>query len=474
MFPPDRLESVVHQFALPRQHDVIEAAVEEPDGRAANGASVLGGQSRRPPASAPARSSRRRRRGGNGDGGPAMRMQARQLPGAVAAHGKAGEIGARRVAVKLGGLLIERGHGQIEHGRIGPVSGLRALRHHDHEGPAVGVVAHRFGEADLRLPHSFGAALAAAMQEEDDGPFLAVVAPPILGQVNLKAVSDAVELDAPVQESRILRGLGPGRVGLGCGYDWQRRARLRRPAPGRPRTFEISGDILPIIIMIRGGIARKFLAATAKRENLSVLRPVQVQRFIWIARNACCHGECGFRRSLRFSYKLRATIEPAMLTEVMTKLEAGDTLDHYRLDAEVARSGMSTLFRATDLRTGRQVAVKVPHPEMEADPVLSGALPARGGDRPGDRPSRRGEDLRRGRAQPPLHGDRVGRGPPAARDSERGRQAARRPRRGAHAGHLRRARQPAQARRGASRPEAGKHHGAAMATASRSSTLELP
>ncbi|HEY1806145.1 MAG TPA: serine/threonine-protein kinase [Terracidiphilus sp.] len=59
-----------------------------------------------------------------------------------------------------------------------------------------------------------------------------------------------------------------------------------------------------------------------------------------------------------------------MLTEAMTKLEAGDTLDHYRLDVEVARSGMSTLFRATDLRTGSQVALKVPHPEMEADPVL--------------------------------------------------------------------------------------------------------
>ena len=54
----------------------------------------------------------------------------------------------------------------------------------------------------------------------------------------------------------------------------------------------------------------------------------------------------------------------------MTTLEAGETLDHYRLDAEVARGGMSTLFRATDLRNGRQVAMKVPHPEMEADPVL--------------------------------------------------------------------------------------------------------
>jgi serine/threonine protein kinase len=36
----------------------------------------------------------------------------------------------------------------------------------------------------------------------------------------------------------------------------------------------------------------------------------------------------------------------------------------------VARSGMATLFKATDLRDGRAVAIKVPHAEMEADPVL--------------------------------------------------------------------------------------------------------
>jgi serine/threonine-protein kinase len=59
-----------------------------------------------------------------------------------------------------------------------------------------------------------------------------------------------------------------------------------------------------------------------------------------------------------------------MLVTLMSVLEAGDTLDHYRLDATVARSGMSTLFKATDLNGGRQVAIKVPHPEMEADPVL--------------------------------------------------------------------------------------------------------
>src|ERR1700686_4756917 len=59
-----------------------------------------------------------------------------------------------------------------------------------------------------------------------------------------------------------------------------------------------------------------------------------------------------------------------MHPEPMTTLEAGETLDHYRLEAVVAHSGMSTLFRATDLHDGKQVAIKVPHPEMEADPIL--------------------------------------------------------------------------------------------------------
>ena len=31
---------------------------------------------------------------------------------------------------------------------------------------------------------------------------------------------------------------------------------------------------------------------------------------------------------------------------------------------------MASIFRATDLNTGRQVAIKVPHPEMESDPVF--------------------------------------------------------------------------------------------------------
>ncbi|HEX9111581.1 MAG TPA: serine/threonine-protein kinase [Terriglobales bacterium] len=54
----------------------------------------------------------------------------------------------------------------------------------------------------------------------------------------------------------------------------------------------------------------------------------------------------------------------------MTVLHAGDQLDHYRIESLAARSGMASIFRATDLENGRQVAIKIPHPEVESDPAL--------------------------------------------------------------------------------------------------------
>ena len=54
----------------------------------------------------------------------------------------------------------------------------------------------------------------------------------------------------------------------------------------------------------------------------------------------------------------------------MAPIHSGDTLDHYRIENLVARSGMASIFRATDQRNGRAVAIKIPHPEMEGDPVL--------------------------------------------------------------------------------------------------------
>jgi serine/threonine protein kinase len=54
----------------------------------------------------------------------------------------------------------------------------------------------------------------------------------------------------------------------------------------------------------------------------------------------------------------------------MTSLHPGSQLDHYRLENLVARSGMASIYRATELKSGRPVAIKIPHPEVEADPLF--------------------------------------------------------------------------------------------------------
>jgi serine/threonine-protein kinase len=54
----------------------------------------------------------------------------------------------------------------------------------------------------------------------------------------------------------------------------------------------------------------------------------------------------------------------------MTPLQSGVQLDHFLIERLVARSGMASIFKATDLDTGQTVALKVPHPEVESDPVL--------------------------------------------------------------------------------------------------------
>ncbi len=55
---------------------------------------------------------------------------------------------------------------------------------------------------------------------------------------------------------------------------------------------------------------------------------------------------------------------------ILDILEAGSKIDSYRIDQPIARSGMASIFRATDLRDNRIVALKIPHPDMEADPIL--------------------------------------------------------------------------------------------------------
>src|SRR5258708_30453728 len=51
-------------------------------------------------------------------------------------------------------------------------------------------------------------------------------------------------------------------------------------------------------------------------------------------------------------------------------LHAGDLLDHYRIESLVARSGMASIYRATDTRTNQPVAMQVPAREREGEPGL--------------------------------------------------------------------------------------------------------
>jgi serine/threonine protein kinase len=54
----------------------------------------------------------------------------------------------------------------------------------------------------------------------------------------------------------------------------------------------------------------------------------------------------------------------------MDSLQSGNQLDHYRIENLVAQSGMSSIYRATDLQSGRAVAIKVPHFQVESDPLF--------------------------------------------------------------------------------------------------------
>ena len=54
----------------------------------------------------------------------------------------------------------------------------------------------------------------------------------------------------------------------------------------------------------------------------------------------------------------------------LDNIEPGTQIDSYRIESQVARSGMASIFRAVDVRDNRVVALKIPHPDMEADPIL--------------------------------------------------------------------------------------------------------
>ena len=53
-----------------------------------------------------------------------------------------------------------------------------------------------------------------------------------------------------------------------------------------------------------------------------------------------------------------------------TQLQPGEKFEYFRIEALAIRTTMTTIYRATDLRTGQLVAIKIPHPELECDPMF--------------------------------------------------------------------------------------------------------
>lgn len=55
---------------------------------------------------------------------------------------------------------------------------------------------------------------------------------------------------------------------------------------------------------------------------------------------------------------------------LMMQLQPGERFERFRIETFVVRTGMTSIYRATDLHTGQLVAIKIPHPELECDPVF--------------------------------------------------------------------------------------------------------
>ena len=57
--------------------------------------------------------------------------------------------------------------------------------------------------------------------------------------------------------------------------------------------------------------------------------------------------------------------------------EAGSQIDSYRIEAPVARSGMASIYRATDMRDNRVSPSRFPTPTWKPIPFSSTAFSAR-------------------------------------------------------------------------------------------------
>jgi eukaryotic-like serine/threonine-protein kinase len=56
----------------------------------------------------------------------------------------------------------------------------------------------------------------------------------------------------------------------------------------------------------------------------------------------------------------------------MPEVSVGETLDQFKLTEVIARSGMASIFKATDLVSGQTVAIKIPYMQFESDVIFYG------------------------------------------------------------------------------------------------------
>src|SRR3569623_777060 len=80
------------------------------------------------------------------------------------------------------------------------------------------------------------------------------------------------------------------------------------------------------------------------------------------------HPNSSIEKKKRRKNKLLGALRVPMA--FLDTIESGSLIDSYRIEGPVAHSGMASIFRATDIRDNRAVALKILHPDMEADPIL--------------------------------------------------------------------------------------------------------
>jgi serine/threonine protein phosphatase PrpC len=117
--------------------------------------------------------------------------------------------------------------------------------------------------------------------------------------------------------------------------------------------FLLDDEILQAVIKYHPGEACKRLMELAERRQVSDNVSVQIVQ-VWDVD----------RGKTVMPTKTRANERPG------TNLNVGDVLDdRFEITDVIAKSGMASLFKATDRKTGSAVAVKVPYLQIESDPA---------------------------------------------------------------------------------------------------------